>query len=60
MKKPAHRKPAYARKEHSIRVRLTKEQIEAIQAAADREHMDISAWARRALLVAAESETHKD
>jgi uncharacterized protein (DUF1778 family) len=50
------RKPLKSRKEDSIRVRLTKDQRKTLEAAANREHMDLSAWARKTLLKAAEAQ----
>ena len=48
------RKPAAKRKEDILRIRLTDEQREILEVAAEGTGLDLSAWARMTLLRAAE------
>ena len=47
------RKPASERLEEIVRVRVSKDDLRALEAAAERETLGLTAWARRALLKAA-------
>ena len=59
-KEPKRRKPAELRKESQLHLRVTEDQKGAFERAAEREGLDVAAWARSVLLKAAGEVPAKD
>jgi predicted HicB family RNase H-like nuclease len=54
------RKPAHARKEEQLRVRVAKGHMDAFQAAAERAGISLSAWVTERLLRCARQENRQE